>query len=234
MYLKFFLSNLNSLYGLSLKELSKKSKLNFTTLEGYEFKNIQPPYQNIIKLSSFFNLSIDYLTRGEQSRFIKNILFLKFANEVDDLPYSEVNKLEIYIDAFLDRRKSIHRIYDKADLQFTKNFNDNFRAIVEYSELTENDFAKKFDLTKRKVASYKKATECPYEILCKISDKYKISMHWIITGEKLNFNFEDRKFEKQVLKADEYLEKKYIDNTIELAEKILKSNNVDLEKVMST
>ena len=227
MYLKFFLSNLKTSYGLSLKELSKKAQFKFSTLEAYEFRDTQPPYKNIVKLSSFFKLSVDYLARGEQSRFIKNIRFIELADKIDNLPYSELNKLEIYIDAFLDRRKSVHRIYDEVTLQLTKNFNANFRAIVEHSGLTENDFAKKFDITKRKVASYKKETECPYDILCKISDAFNVSIHWLITGEKLYFGFEDRKFEKQVLKADEYFEKKHIDNTIELAEKILKSNNVE-------
>ena len=55
---------------------------------------------------------------------------------------------------------------------------------------------------------------------------FHISVHWLVTGEKLFFSFRNEEFKEQILKADEHLEKKYIDMTIEVMERVLKENRI--------
>ena len=229
--INFFLNikNIREKNNLSISELSSKTLLNKRTIESYEFKNTTHTYKNLYKIVKFYGISIDYLLLCENTNFIKNIFLLKLAEKLDKLSLQEMNKVDSYIDTFLNKEKEISKHYDVLNYNFSNNFNNNFKIIMEQNNITGKEMSKRLSVTERQIAGYKKSSECSYNILFKISNIFNISIHWLLTGKKLIFNFNNKKFEENILKADEHLENKYLDNTIDLIKGILKNNNIPIE-----
>jgi len=208
--------------GLSTSEFSKKICISKNTLDNYEFKNQRPPNRNLIKISNFYQVSIDHLILGETSKYIKHPHFFQLAEKIDKLKYEDWQKISGFIDPLVHLNKNINHHYDTATkYTFSQNFNFNLRNIIEQNKLTAKVFGNKFNLTERQIVGYKMQSECSLESLGQFSDEFEISIHWLLTGQKLFYNFRNREFEEQILRADEYLDKKHIDMAVELIEKII-------------
>jgi transcriptional regulator with XRE-family HTH domain len=52
--------------GISMKELGKKIGVAESTISQYETGKREPDFETLLKLGEFFNVSVDYLLRGEQ------------------------------------------------------------------------------------------------------------------------------------------------------------------------
>lgn len=52
--------------GISMKELGKKIGVAESTISKYETGKREPDFETLLKLGEFFNVSVDYLLRGEQ------------------------------------------------------------------------------------------------------------------------------------------------------------------------
>ena len=220
------LKNLRNDSGLSLEELSDVLNIKSGKLKGYEFKKAYPPFEILKRLSNVFGVSIDYLLKGDRSKFIKNISLFGLAEKIDKTMLQDMGKVESYIDTFLYKGKTNSIYYDVLDYKFSDSFNNNFTEIIKQSGLTGKDIAKKLNVSERQISSYKKFSECSYDFLVKISTFFNISIHWLITGEKLFFDITNIKFKELILKADEQLKKDQTDTVIKLMQQILKNHNI--------
>lgn len=54
--------------GMTQEELAKAVGLNRSTIAGYEKNYIQPSHEMLVKLSTFFNVSVDYLIGASSVR----------------------------------------------------------------------------------------------------------------------------------------------------------------------
>lgn len=52
--------------GISMKELGKKIGVAESTISQYETGKREPDFETLLKLGEFFNVSVDYLLRGEK------------------------------------------------------------------------------------------------------------------------------------------------------------------------
>ena len=52
--------------GISMKELGKKIGVAESTISQYETGKREPDFETLLKLGELFNVSVDYLLRGEQ------------------------------------------------------------------------------------------------------------------------------------------------------------------------
>lgn len=232
----FFLKNLKILRkenNLSTSGLSKIINISKNTIENYEFKNSFPPMKVVGKITNYYGVSIDYLLNGEHTEYIKNLQLFKIAAKIDKFPFQEMTKVQSYIDTFLDTNKKANRHYDNLNYSFTDNFNNNFKELIIQNNLTTKEMANKLKLTERQIISYKNSTECSYESLIDISNIFHISTHWIVTGEKLLFDFQNKGFEKLIFNADCYLKKDNLKSTINLMQKIIENSNIPVDKALS-
>ena len=60
------LRRLRRVKGISMKELGKKIGVAESTISQYETGKREPDFETLLKLGEFFNVSVDYLLRGEQ------------------------------------------------------------------------------------------------------------------------------------------------------------------------
>ncbi len=215
--------NLRLQNNLTLERFSSESGVPLAAVKSFEARNTEPDILNLKKISAFYGLSIDHIISGK-SKYIKNINYFLLAEKVDLLSLSQINKIDNYIDAFLDLRKKIIRIYDKTDLKLCDNFNKNFKLLTGQSNQTGKKIAESLDITLNQYNSYKRETFCSLATLKKMSTYFKVSCHYFVTGKKLHFNFRNREFEENSLKADSYLDSKYINMSIEYMKQILRQN----------
>lgn len=223
-----FFSNLKTLrkdYLLTLSELSNKIKISVNTLKNYEIVKQFPPHSTLLKLSNFYGVSIDFLLLGEKTNFIKKIKLFELAEKLDEKPLQEMGKVESYIYTFLDNDVVCTKRIDTCSYNFNGNFNNNFKELLKNNNLTSKYMADFLDVSVRQIASFKKETECSYSNLLKLSSKFNVSIHWLITGVPLRFNIGTPKFNDLITKADEYLENDHINTTIKIMEQIIKSCN---------
>ncbi|MBQ8559833.1 MAG: helix-turn-helix transcriptional regulator [Tyzzerella sp.] len=61
------LKNLRESNNVTQDELAKYLKVSRPTIAGYETKNHQPDFERLIKLSEYFQVSIDYLIKGKEA-----------------------------------------------------------------------------------------------------------------------------------------------------------------------
>lgn len=58
------LKELRESKNITQEELASYLKVSRPTIAGYETKNRQPDYEKLLKLSQFFNVTVDYLLTG--------------------------------------------------------------------------------------------------------------------------------------------------------------------------
>lgn len=58
------LKELRESKNITQEELASYLKVSRPTIAGYETKNRQPDYEKLLKLSKFFNVTVDYLLTG--------------------------------------------------------------------------------------------------------------------------------------------------------------------------
>ncbi len=209
-------------HNISLSELGRKIQINNRVLETYEFRKTEPPFEALIKIADFYKVSIDYLISGNNNIFLNNLKLYSLATKMDAKSIQEIAKIVSYIEAFAEPTEKSNICLDALEYKFKNNFNHNFKILKEENELTETDIAKKISLSRRMVSSYTNDTECNYSTLVKISNEFSISIHWLLTGNKLFFNFKNKNFEQNITLADKQFNRKMISQTIEFLEKLLK------------
>ncbi len=65
-----------------------------------------------------------------------------------------------------------------------KNVGEKIRKIRKENNLTQTEFAKLFGITQDKLSKYETGlVGVPIEVLLKISEKFKISLNWLLKGK---------------------------------------------------
>lgn len=82
--------------GLSLKELASFFGMSHSTLSKYETGSRHPDPDMLIKLASFFDISVDYLLGLSDIRS-RNVVFIQYSS-ASGLPPEAMQELDQYID----------------------------------------------------------------------------------------------------------------------------------------
>ena len=63
-----FLRELRKARGITMKELGDMLGVSESTISLYENGKREPSYELLLKIAEFFNVSVDYLLRGEDKK----------------------------------------------------------------------------------------------------------------------------------------------------------------------
>jgi len=218
-------------FGYGPLEISKKTRITRATILNYEFSQSVPSYRNIIKIAEFFNVSIDFLLLNSENRFINYLNLFSLASKTNGLPSMQRNHIEDSIAQFINKDLDITVNFDDTEkYQFSNSFRDNFKQLREKNNLSQGDLSKLLNLKSRtSIANIERgSSKLPYELLLKISLKFNISLHYMVSGIPLNFKIDDNFLFKNLKIFDKSASQKQIQTVIVLMEQILKNNNIQL------
>jgi len=194
------LKQLRSYKDITLLELSQNLNQKFNTTKQYEFENIIPPLETLIKLSSLFAVSIDFILISISLTYIKNINFLFIASKIDKLSSDKRYKIESTIETLLKNNDKSN--FDTINIELSNNIHENIKILRKYKNMSQKDLANTLEQNQTSITHYEKSTNPTSENLIKLSEFFNVSIHYLITGQKLFFDFIDKAFENTVLKAD--------------------------------
>jgi len=91
---------------MSQRDLANAIKIAFSSIARYENSQVLPTPEILIKISSIFGVSIDYLLKNEEEfSVVEDKELLKLASLADQLSESEKNRLKNLIKSYLTDQK---------------------------------------------------------------------------------------------------------------------------------
>ena len=208
-------------YSLTIRELSQKLNLDFNTVKSYEFHSDIPSYPVLIKFAQFFHVSLDYLVIGNETPFIHNIKFLELANKIDRFGINERYKIEASTSTLLKKDLNPEIKLDTIFPDLTPSFHNNLKLVRKSKELSQYQISKQIGITRVQVTRYEKNSYPRIKNLVKISQFLNTSIHSLLTGQKLFYDFNNAGLKNIILKADKLLSLEEIKFLIHLMERII-------------
>lgn len=211
-------------YSLTIKDLSQKLNLDFNTVKSYEFHNDIPSYPVLIKFAQFFNVSLDYLIIGDLTPFVHNIKFLELAHKIDCFGINERYKIEASASTLLKNDLNPEIKLDPKLPALTPFFHTNLKLIRKSKELSQAQISKEIGITRVQVTRYEKKSYPRIKNLVRISQFLNTSIHSLLTGKKLFYDFNNAGLKDIILKADKVLSLEEIKFLIHLMQRIIEDS----------
>ena len=226
-FLSLSLKKLRKYKEISLDGLAKELNLKFEAFRNYEQEINFPTIDTLIKISGFFDVSIDFLLLWDNTFFPHHIKFLSLAKEIDKMDQVNRFQIENTANALLKSKDDIDKNElrkDTIDINLTTNINQNIKKIREKKGISQNELAKILKVNQSLIAHYENKTYPSIEKLLKLSDIFNLSMHAIATGKLLDFNFQNKNLGEIMLLADQLATLDEIKMLIYLMETIIKNS----------
>ena len=210
--MNIFFSNtiklLRNLNGLTLEKLAKQTKIGINSIIDYERDSHFPTLKNLITLSNFFSVSIDFLMMGSATDYPKNLKLFRLARELDrqSQPH-ERSHIEMTAKSFLDKinQKDFTSKLDLSNLKLSNDIKENIKTVKELKNISSKQIADRLEITLGQVSHYQNRSVPPAEKLPTLSDILCVSIHALVTGEILNFSFKDGHFNEIINLSDRFL-----------------------------
>ncbi|MEK4300885.1 helix-turn-helix transcriptional regulator [Oceanobacillus sp. FSL W8-0428] len=108
------LKKLRKQHSLSQKELSKKLEISRGAYAHYEVNKRQPDYETLKKIANYFNVSLDFLIRGNEFTNSSDEMYNKFLDpktqiffkNLQDAPEDKIEELILFWDFIQERDKN--------------------------------------------------------------------------------------------------------------------------------
>jgi len=222
-------SSLKRQLGYTIKEIAQATGIKNGTLNQYEFFSSLPSYERLKKIVDFFGVSIDYILLKSNNKFINYNRLFYLAVKTNELPSMQRNHIEDSVAQFINRNQKSETIFDNTDrYQLTNSIHKNLKKIRDLNNISQNEIAQILDFKSRKSISNIESgsSRIPYNALLKLSSTYNISMHFLITGEALNYNIQDNFLYKNLIIFDKNATSEQINVVTILMQQILRNNNI--------
>jgi transcriptional regulator with XRE-family HTH domain len=222
------LKELRNNKNITLEQFSSKVDINFLTTRSYEANNKTPSLLNLIKIASFFQVSIDFLLLENKTFYTRSILFLSLTEKIDKMDQVKRFQIESTAKSLIPKEADIENIEIKTDslkIVLTNNIHENIKSLRKEKGLTQKNIAELLNIDNSVVAYYEKKSIPPFDKLLKLSEYFNLSMHAIATGQKLNFNIENKGLQNTIHKADKLLPLRDKDFLTHLMQKIINDSN---------
>jgi transcriptional regulator with XRE-family HTH domain len=226
-FLSLSLKNFRKYKEISLDGLAKQLNINFETIKNYEWENNFPPIDTLIKLSDFFEVSVDFLLLWNTTFYPHNIKFLSLAKKIDSMDQVNRFQIENTANALLKSKQDIDKNglkKDDIDVDLTDSINQNIRIVREKKGLSQRALAKTLEVNQSLIAHYENKTSPSIEKLLKLSNFFNVSVHAIVTGKKLDFSFHNKNLGEVMLLADQLATLEEIKMLVYLMETIIKNS----------
>ena len=198
------LKSLRTYKNVTISKLSESLQSKYNKIKNYEFDKKLPPNDMLIKLSSFFGVSIDFILLGNICNYIKNIKLIKKKKKIDKLNADQRYKVESTMDTFLKSNEK--SFFDSILIDLEIDIHRNIKILRNNRNLSQKMLADELGLTSSAIGYYETNKNPVPNNLVKLSNYFSISIHALLTGKKLSFNFINKGFENTVLMADKQLE----------------------------
>lgn len=192
---------------LSSYQLAKLTNIDGNMIRQYENNFSKPSLENLIIFSFFFGYSLDYLINKGDTNYPKNLKLLKLAQTIDDININQRYQIESTASSLLNKYNIIKTNFnfDNIDIDLSNNFHKNLKEIRLKKDLTQEELGKDFNISTRMISGYENNVTPPRNKLSYLASKLNISIHCLVTGEKLKFDFDDKHFGETMLKANHFL-----------------------------
>ena len=201
------LKNLRNNFNLTQKELANKLAIEQNTLSQYE-ADYFPSFKVLNKISEIFKVSLDYLINENMCFYPRSLDFMNLSNELDNKNNSESKSLiEKNISNLIQNISSlnIEIKQDKIPTILEKNFHSNLKSLRILNNITQKHIAEKIKTGESVIGMYERKNYPTVDKMIKLSEILNCSIHALVTGQQLSFNFKDKNFCQSILIADHLL-----------------------------
>lgn len=218
------LKKLRKIENLTRIELSKQLNIDDRTIIQYEIESKNPWFEFLLRISKFFEFSIDFIINEGKTDYSKNLKLLNLAKKFDKQEMrNQRNQIEANASSFLSKIENINFQSKKDDFEenLTNDFHENIKTMRLSKKLSQAGLGKPLGISARSIFGYEHDFYPPIDKLKKISERLNVSAHSLTTGYKLHFEFVDNHFGDTMIKADQFLPLEEHKMLIHLMETIL-------------
>jgi transcriptional regulator with XRE-family HTH domain len=217
------LKEIRNFFNLTQDELAKKLMIKDQALIAQYESKATPSMKVLKKISEVFNLSIDFIALSTNCNYARNLKLLTLAQRFDvSAPSQSRGHVETTAEIFLKEKNITEIKQDSFEEDLTDNFHKNLKILRSRKDKSQEELASLLKVGRTTISSYERNIFPPLDNLIKLSECLDASMHALVTGQKLTFQFNDGPFGKTMLLADRLLpleKQKYL---IELMEDIVR------------
>lgn len=196
---------------ITLEQLASSTNIPLETLKNYEQDFSFPNLTNLLSLSSFFEISVDYFILQSTCAYIRSLKLITCGDKIDKLDQTKRYQVEMTIESLLnkDSLRNYKQIkLDTIEYNLSENFNTNMKTILEKNEISQKEIANYLGVDSSVISYYKSKSVPPVEKLIKLSELFNMSIHSLITGKKLVCNYLNKSLQNSIFKADYLLSNK--------------------------
>ena len=201
------LRKLREIEKLSRKDIIEKLDISESSIKKYETGRDYPYFTSLIRISIFFQLSIDCIINDEVTNRPKNLKLIKKAQLIDNSSIEKninliINNIETYL---LNTKTTLDTIkLDQFSDQLSNDFHSNLKIIRTSQGLSYEQIGKPINISSQMIYRYETNQYPPFSKIKPLTDQLDISAHSLCTGEKLNWKFKNKDFYEYILIADQY------------------------------
>jgi putative transcriptional regulator len=213
------LKEIRNFFNLTQDELAKKINIDDRSIIAQYESRATPSIKVLKKLSETFNLSVDFIILNINCYYARNLKLLILAQKFDgSAPSQSRGLVESSAEVFLKEKKTAEIKQDRFEECLADNFHKNLKILRSRKDLSQKELSVLLNIGRTTVSSYERNIFPPLENLIKLSETLDVSMHALVTGRKLDFQFTDGPFGKTMLLADRLLpleQQKYLIDLME-------------------
>lgn len=195
-------------FGLTQEQLANNLSLDKNTVALYEAGKASPSIKVLIQLIDVYGISLDYFLTGSNCFYPKNLKLLLLAMKLDNVLHSEQrSNIESSAKSLLGNNFNVELQLkqDLINIELVNNFHKNLKEIRNLKKLKQLEISNKLGFSKNLLAQYESKSYPSIERLIELSNFFNISLHALVLGQKLYFQFTDGYFGKTMLLADHLL-----------------------------
>lgn len=212
---------------MTVKELYIETGIAKNTLLTYEINNKMPSVSKLMKLANFFRVSVDFLLLWNETDYPKHIRMITLAEKIDKTDQVKRFQIESTAKSLLGEvSQGFHIKTDESvNIQLTTNFHNNLKLLRKNKDMRQAEIAEYLEITPGQVSFYEKNQIPSLDKLLFLSKFLNISVHALVTGQKLFFNFNNKDLLATILKADKFLSLEEIKFLIHLMQRIIENSD---------
>ena len=192
---------------LSVAELADMIGIKFYTLRSYESGEKIPPLKNMILLANFFGISLDYLNLRDKTPYIHSTRLVSLTAQIDRLDSTKRYQVENNVNTLIGKNQTanIANILDRKNIGLTEDIHKNISLLRKEKNLTQQKMAEYLNITQPQAYRYEKDCIPPADNLIILSAMMDVSIHYLATGQRLDYDIRDDYLKETILKADKLL-----------------------------
>lgn len=203
------LKNLRKAAGVTFNKFHYATGIKENTLQKYEIEFKTPSLKNLIKISDFYSITLDFLLLYNKTKFPISTKLHYLAEKIDKMNQVKRFQVESTASTLIGSRnlhKPTHVKTDSNSLILTDDIHKNIRILRENKNYTQKVVAEAIGVLLNQISCYEREAIPPADKLIKISMFFDVSIHALATGIKINYSkIENKALREIVIKADSLL-----------------------------